>query len=153
MRLCSPPHGKQYDTANPNAKLATGAVSFDNFDATSAPPGYPGGGSGGKFNSNFLKDMFKYMKKNPLESGSNYFDMLLFNYYDIYGRYWETQAPGYGIRAKIEVLRSLMRDNHVPVAPLFVTETGEDSLTIGVKAQARCLDMTLVRGAASSSRA
>ena len=42
-----------------------------------------------------------------------------------------------------------MKAAQVPVLPLFVTETGEDSLTLGLPQQARCLDITFVRGASA----
>lgn len=140
---------KAVHTANPNAQLVIGAVAYDNFDKTSAPKNYPGGGNGGSFNYNFLADLFGYMKQNPLPVGQKYMDMALFNFYGIYGPYWESVASGYGIQAKTAALKERMKASGIPVAPLFVTETGEDSLSIGLNAQARCLDITLVRGAAA----
>lgn len=144
---------KAVHTANPNALLASGAIAYDNFNISTAPPGYPGGGNGGLFNYEFAGDLFKYMKNNPLPNGEKYMDMLLFNYYNIYGPYWQTKASGFGIQAKTKVLRKLMSDNGIEVVPLFITETGADSspLTedgVGDLGQARCLTMTMVRGAA-----
>lgn len=137
--------------ANANALLASGAVAYDNFNTATAPSGYPGGGSGGVFNYNFSTDLFQYMKNNPLPSGQKYMDLFLYNYYDIYGRYWETRAKGHGIQAKAAVLRQNMKSASIPVVPLFVTETGEDSrdVWIGLNGQARCLDITMIRGAAT----
>ena len=138
---------KAVHDANPNAQLVMGALAFDNFDS-SAPSTYPGQHNG-DFNYNFTTDLFGYMKKNPLPDGQKYMDMVLFNYYDIYGRYWERNAPGRGIQAKAAALKNKIKQAKIPVVPLFVTETGEDSYSIGLSAQARCLDITLVRGAAA----
>ncbi len=140
---------KAVHDANPNARVAVGALAFDNFDEASAPATYPGGGNGGKFNYNFPGELFTYMKNHPLSPGQKYMDMVLFNYYDIYGRYWEANAPGRGIQAKAAALKKKMQSAGVPVVPLFVTETGEDSISIGLQGQARCLDITFVRGAAA----
>jgi hypothetical protein len=144
---------KAVHAANPDAQFAMGALAYDNFNISTAPSGYPGGGHGGLFNSYFARDLFKYMKDNPLPNGEKYMDMLLFNYYNLYGPYWQTKASGYGIQAKSKVLRKLMSDSGIEVAPLFVTETGEYSANDGswtdAKGQARCLNMTMVRGAAA----
>lgn len=140
---------KAIKAANPDAQVAMGALAYDNFDAKSAPPEYPGGGVGGSFNYNFLTEVFAYMKKNPLPPGEKYLDMVLFNYYDIYGRYWERVAAGRGIQAKTQALRNKMKASGVPVVPLFIAETGNNSLTLGLVGQARCLEINLVRGAAA----
>lgn len=137
---------KAVHKANPNAKLAIGGLAYDNFDPTSAPPTYPGHGNGGKFNAHFLENIINYMTAHPLPAGQQYADMLLFNYYDIYSRYWQTQASGIGIQAKSTALRNKLKALQFPVLPLLVTETGEDSLSLGLQAQARCLDITMVRG-------
>ncbi len=134
----------------PKPMVTTGAFAYDSFDKTSAPPGYPGGGNGGTFNYHFMDDLFTYMANHPLADGAKYMDMVLFNYYDRYGTYyWETKMPGYGIQAKANAIVARMNANHIPLVPLFVTETGENSSTMGPTVQAHCLDMTLVRGAAS----
>lgn len=141
---------KAVHAANPKAKLVTGAFAYDNFDKKSAPPGYPGGGSGGTFNYTFMDDLFAYMKAHPLPNKQKYMDMLVFNYYDRYGTYyWESVAPGYGIQAKAAYIVNRMEANQIPLVPLFVTETGENAASMGQAAQAHCLDMTLVRGTAS----
>lgn len=137
--------------ANPDARLASGAVAYDNFNVGTAPSDYPGHGQGGLFNSNFAADLFKYMKANPLPNDEKYMDMLLFNYYNLYGPYWQKKASGYGIQAKTKVLRKLMSNAGIATIPLFVSETGESSNAgwINAKTQARCLNMTMVRGAAA----
>lgn len=136
--------------ANPNAMLTTGAFAYDSFDKTSAPPGYPGGGNGGTFNYHFMDNVFTYIAAHPLPNNRKYMDMVLFNYYDRYGTYyWETILPGYGIQSKANAIVARMKANRIPLVPLFVTETGENSSAMGQIAQAHCLDMTLVRGAAS----
>ena len=141
---------KAIHAANPNALFSMGAVAYDNFNASSAPAGYPGGGNGGIFNYKFLSDLFTYMKNNPLSNGGKYMDLMAFNFYNIYGPYWQTKASGYGIQAKAKVLRNLMSAKSIPVVPLFVTETGEDSIWLGANGQARCLTMTMVRGAGTN---
>lgn len=144
---------KAVHAANQNAMLTTGAVAYDSFDETSAPPGYPGGGVGGVFNFKFMDNLFAYMKSNPLPPGQKYMDMVLFNYYDRYGTYyWETVMPGHGIQAKIAAINAVFKAQGIPTVPLFVTETGENSTYMGAPAQAHCLDMTLVRGASSKLR-
>ncbi|MBI4670400.1 MAG: hypothetical protein HY741_01860 [Chloroflexi bacterium] len=142
---------QQVHAANPNALLASGAVAFDNFNTATAPAGYPGGGAGGVFNYNFTTALFQYMQAHPLPSGQKYMDMVLFNYYDIYGRYWETRAKGRGVQAKAAVLRQNMKNAGIPVTSLFVSETGEDSQNalVGLQGQARCLNRTMIRGAAA----
>lgn len=141
------------DTATGNdARFSMGAVAYDNFNPNTAPAGYPGKGNGGLFNFYFASDLFKYMKNTPLPSGQKYMDMVLFNYYNIYGPYWQTKASGYGIQAKTKVLRNLMTGSGIEAVPLFVTETGEYSASknwIDLKGQARCLNMTMARAAAA----
>ena len=141
---------KAVHAANPNAQFAMGAMSYDNFNVGTAPSDYPGGGNGGLFNSYFASDLFKYMKNNPLSNGEKYMDMVLFNFYNLYGPYWQKKSSGYGIQAKAKVLRKLMTDSGIPVVPLFVTETGERPTRdwVGLDGQARCLNRTMVRGAA-----
>jgi hypothetical protein len=142
---------KAVHDASPSALFASGAVAYDNFNGATAPKGYPGGGSGGLFNSKFLPNLFTYMKNNLLPNDQKYMDMLLFNYYDIYGPYWQQKVGGIGILAKAKVLRKLMSKNGVPVVPLFVTESGVSSSRygVGLNGQARCMTITMVRGAAA----
>lgn len=144
------------NTATDNdARFAMGALAYDNFNASTAPSGYPGGGSGGLFNYKFAPDLFQYMKNNPLPNNQKYMDLALFNYYNLFGTYyWNKSNPALGFRSKVKALRKLMTQAGIPVVPLFVTETGEDSSPVsddGVseKGQARCLTMTLTRGAAN----
>lgn len=134
--------------ANPNAQLVIGAVAFDNFDPATAPPGYPGGGKGGIFNSQFLDQLFGYMQANPLSPGEKYFDVLAFNYYGIYGPYWETRAQGKGVTAKANALYELLNKYGLE-AGLLVSETGEDSVLVGDPAQSAFLVKTFVRGLSS----
>lgn len=136
--------------ANPKAKLAVGALAFDNFDQPSCPPGYSCAPQS-HFNYNFVSNLFNYMGNHPLSQGQKYMDVVSFNYYDLYGPYWETQAGGRGIQAKANELREKMAAAGLELVPLFVTETGEDSNPgwIGKKGQARCLDIFMVRGAAT----
>jgi GH35 family endo-1,4-beta-xylanase len=143
---------KAVHDANSSALFAMGAVAYDNFNVATAPKGYPGGGNGGLFNSKFLPKLFTYMKNNLLSNDQKYIDMLLFNYYDIYGPYWQQKVGGIGILAKAKVLRQLMSKNGVPVVPLFVTESGVSSSRygVGLNGQARCLTITMVRGAAAN---
>jgi hypothetical protein len=75
---------------------------------------------------------------------------MLYNYYELYGKYWQDRAPGEGIQAKANYLRQKMKNYGItPALPMMVTETGEPSTWIGDKAQARCLNMLLVRGIAA----
>jgi hypothetical protein len=134
---------------DPEVRLAAGALAFDNFHPNACPPKYPGNCAGGVFNYNFVSNLYNYIKNNPLPNGQKYFDTAIFNYYEIYGRYWETVANGRGIQSKADMLRKKMKAAGIPVTDLLVTETGEDSLSIGLKGQARCLDILLVRGAAA----
>jgi len=141
---------------NPNAKLGVGALGYDNFKAgnKTCPPKYPGCNPTGGFNYSFVSNLFKYIANpnNALPTGQKYMDMVLFNYYDVYGRYWETVANGHGVQAKANAIRKQMTAAGIkPPVPLLVTETGEDSggWWIGAKGQARCLDITMVRGAAA----
>ncbi|HZQ05332.1 MAG TPA: hypothetical protein VFD70_02045, partial [Anaerolineae bacterium] len=96
--------------ANPNAQLVSGALAFDNFNEQTAPRGYPGGGKGGSFNYNFPQQLFQYMAAHPLPAGEKYLDILSFNFYFIYGPYWEQQAGGISISAKANMLTKLMKD-------------------------------------------
>ncbi len=142
---------KAVHAANRDAQLASGSIAYDNFNVNTAPKDYPGKGNGGLFNYGFVSNLFQYMKKHPLPNDEKYMDMLLFNFYNLYGPYWQTKAPGYGIQAKTQVLRNRMSEAKIAAIPLFVSETGESSNAgwINAQAQARCLNMTLVRGAAS----
>lgn len=142
---------KAVHTANPDASLAVGALAYDNFDPKACPPNYPANCYGGGFNYTFPRNLFRYMSKHPLANDDKYMDQLLFNYYDLYGRYWELVGAGYGVQAKADALRTLMRAKGVSVVDLLVTETGEDSSPnwVGLQGQAHCLEITLVRGAAA----
>lgn len=131
--------------ANPDAQLVTGAVAYDNFDEASAPPGYPGGGKGGWFNYRFLPDLFQYMQAHPLGAGKKYFDVFSFNFYSIYGPYWERQAGGIGLGAKANQLNKLLQDAGLQ-APLLVSETGSDSYEVGHAEQSKYVTQTMVRG-------
>ena len=75
-----------------NAELVTGALAFDNFAEATAPPGYPAAGKGGSFDYNFPQQLFAYMQAHTLPQGEKYFDILSFNFYFVYGAYWEKQA-------------------------------------------------------------
>lgn len=134
--------------ANPNAQLVTGAFAFDNFDEASAPPGYPGGGRGGSFNYNFIPEMLRYMQQNPLPAGEKYFDVLSFNFYGIYGPFWERQVGSVGVGAKTTMLRKLLRDHGLD-APLMVSETGSDSGAAGNDGQSQNLVKHFTRGLAN----
>lgn len=138
--------------ANPEALLLTGALAFDNFEPTTVPSGYPGGGNGGAFNYNFAPQLFQYMQQNPLPNGEKYFDLLSFNFYFVYGAYWERAAGGVSISAKANMLNKLMRDNGVSV-PLLVSETGEDTTRVGNAGQSDYMTKTYVRGLASNIQA
>lgn len=134
--------------ANPNAELVTGALAFDNFNEATAPPGYPGGGNGGSFDYNFPQQLFADMQQHPLAQGEKYFDVLSFNFYFIYGPYWEQQAGGISINAKANMLNRLMSNAGLS-APLLVSETGDDSTRIGDTGQSAYLVETFTRGLAS----
>lgn len=166
-------------SANPNAQVAMGALAMDNFSAgpnnDQCPSNYPGGCVGGFFNYKFASKLFTYIKNNPLPNGAPYMDLALFNYYDIYGRYWETVAAGHGIQAKTNAFRQRMTDAGLAVVPLGVSETGVHSNSspamrqpgpapsvgvsvtglpsgadsLGLAGQARCVDVNLVRGIAA----
>jgi hypothetical protein len=133
---------------NPDAQLVMGAVAFDNFDEATAPPGYPGAGKGGSFNYHFLDQLMGYMQSNPLPAGEKYFDILSFNFYSIYGPYWESQADGFGVVAKANVLRGRMQKYGIN-APLLVSETGDDSVRIGADGQSQYAVKTFTRGLAA----
>ena len=134
---------------NPDAKLVVGAIAHDNFDKATVPPGYPGAGEGGIFNARFLDNVFGYMQANPPPPGEKYFDLLGFNFYNIYAPYWETQTGGKGVSAKADALNKKMAQYGL-AAPLFVSETGDDSVTIGDAAQSAFLVKTFVRGTSSN---
>lgn len=133
--------------ANPEARLAMGALAYDWFDAKSAPSWY-GKDPNGRFNYNFLPEVLAYIQANPLPEGEQYMDLVLFNYFDIYGKKWQQVAAGQGIQAKAQALRDQMAAYGMSW-PLMVTETGIDSNAKGHAAQAQCLILTMVRGQAS----
>ncbi len=134
--------------ANPDALLLIGALAYDNFDPASVPPGYPGGGNGGSFDYTFAPRLFQYMQAHPLANGEKYADVFTFNFFQIYGPYWQRQAGGVGISAKANMLNTLMRDNGVSF-PLLVSETGEDTTRVGNAGQSDYVTKTYVRGLAS----
>jgi hypothetical protein len=134
---------------NPNAQLVVGALALDNFDEASAPAGYPGAGKGGVFNARFLSELLQYMQANPLPNGERYFDVMSFNYYDIYGPYWQGQAEGVGITAKTNAVRKQLSDAGMQ-APLMVGETGEDSSILGTEGQSENGIKILIRALASN---
>lgn len=134
---------------NPDAKLVVGAVAFDNFDEATVPSDYPGGGKGGIFNAKFLDNVFAYMQANPPPPGEKYFDLLSFNFYNLFAPYWEKHSEGKGVSAKADVLTKLMAKYGLS-APLLVSETGDDSVTIGDEAQSAFLTKTFVRGTGSN---
>lgn len=133
---------------NPNAQLMMGAVAYDNFDEATAPPTYPGAGKGGVFNYHFLDQLMGYMQANPLPDGGKYFDLLGFNFYAIYGPYWQRQAPGFGLVAKANALRRLMQKYGIN-AGLLVSETGDDSVRVGADGQSQYAVKTFTRGLAA----
>ncbi len=136
---------------NPQAELVTGALAFDNFDTASAPPGYPGGGQGGTFNYRFLEQLLQYIQQHPLPPGEKYFDDLGFNFYRIYGPYWESQVGGVGVIAKFNKLNGLLQQYGVQ-AGLMVSETGADSSRIGNDEQSEHAIKTFTRGLAAGLR-
>lgn len=136
---------------NPEALLLTGAVAYDNFDEASAPPGYPGGGKGGAFNYHFLEQLFDFIRANPLPDGERYLDDVSFNFYGIYGSYWERTFGGIGVSAKANALRELMNNYGIP-GGLIVSETGADSLSRGADEQSEYAVKTFTRGLASGIR-
>lgn len=141
---------KAVHAANPSAKLAIGALAYDNFDEESAPINYPGHGKGGAFNYQFLDDLLQYMNAHPLPPGEKYMDMVLFNYYDIYGgHYWGKYFPGYGIQSKKNALTAKLGQYGFAKTRLFVTETGVNSYDVGERLQAHCVGITYVRAAAA----
>lgn len=143
---------KAVHAANPTALMATGALAFDNFNEDGYPSGYPGSPNPNGFSYNFASNVFSYMAANPLLNGEKYIDMVMFNYYEVYGPYWETRASGHGIQAKANVLRTKMQQAGIPVIDLLVTETGEWSLNqwIGLQGQARCMNIIMTRGVAAN---
>lgn len=135
-------------SVNPEAKLVAGAFAFDNFDEATAPQGYPGGGKGGIFNARFLDQLFGYMQANPPPPGEKYFDLLGFNFYQLYGPYWESHYEGKGLTAKANALYGLLQKYGLQ-AELLVSETGIDTLRYGDAAQSSFLTKTFVRGLSS----
>ncbi|MCC7162360.1 MAG: hypothetical protein IT331_07695 [Anaerolineae bacterium] len=133
---------------NPQGRLLVGALAYDNFDQASAPPGYPGGGSGGSFNYHFIEQLLDYVRANPLPGGARYFDDVSFNFYAIYGPYWERQVGGVGVSAKANKLRQLLSDYGVS-AGLVVSETGANSQSRGDDQQSEFAVKTFTRGLAS----
>lgn len=133
---------------NPNAVLITGAVAFDNFSEGTVPSGYPGGGKGGTFNYHFLEQLFGYVQANPLPGGDKYFDLVGFNFYGIYGPYWESQTGGIGVGAKVDMLKRLMNNAGIS-APLLLSETGSNSKTVGDEEQSLFAVKTLTRSLAN----
>jgi hypothetical protein len=140
---------KAIHQANPNARLAVGAVAYDYFDST-APEWYETD-AGGHFNYHFLPELFAYMQAHPPPSGEKYADLLLFNYFDFFAERWQLVGSGYGIQPKAEELRKQMAAYGLAL-PLLVTETGIDSPSYGQAAQAFCLNRTMVRAGASGLR-
>lgn len=141
---------KAVHAANPKARVATGALAFDNFNQATAPSGYPGGGVGGSFNYNFVTELVNSMKNNPRPAGEKFMDMMLFNYYDLYGTYyWTKVASGAGVQAKTSVLRQKLSAANLKSVKLFVGESGSESYSDGLDGQARCLSLNMVRGAAA----
>jgi len=130
---------------NPAAQLVSGAVAYDNFDQASAPPGYPGAGQGGSFNYQFVPTLLKYMQAHPLDAGKRYFDVFAFNFYNIYGPYWEQQAGGINLGAKTKQLKKLLNEAGFHV-PLLVSETGSNSKTVGNDGQSMYAAKTMTRG-------
>lgn len=136
---------------NPDALLLTGALAYDNFDEASAPPGYPGGGKGGAFNYHFLEQLFDFMRANPLPDGERYFDDVSFNFYGIYGPFWDRTTGGAGVSAKAAAVQQLL-DTYGLDAGLVVSETGSDSLSTSDDEQSEYVVKTFTRGLASGIR-
>lgn len=135
--------------ANPNAQLAMGAVAYDAFDPTTSPAWY--GGSTGFFNYYFLPELFAYMQAHPLPNGEKYMDLMMFNFYDSFSPKWQQRSPRKGLLAKADVLQNLMAEYGLSF-PMFVGETGVDSVWTGEQQQANCLIMTMTRGKAFGLR-
>lgn len=137
--------------ANSKARLAL-SVAFDNFESASCPPGYPGLCKTGSFNYHFLSEVFAFIASHPRAGNEPYADAIAFNYYDIYGGFWQRQVgKSYlGIQAKAQFIRLLLQQANVTM-DLLVTETGESSLKswVGKTGQSQCLVVLLVRGVAA----
>lgn len=134
---------------NPNVQLVTGALALDNFDEATAPKGYPGGGKGGVFNAHFLDELLNFIKANPPPNGERYFDVLAFNFYDIYAPYWQRTVGGIGVGAKTKMIRDRLNAAGLN-APLLVGETGVNSYDHGGETQAQLGIKTFVRGLANN---
>ncbi len=131
---------------SPQAELLVGALAYDNFDEASAPPGYPGGGNGGSFNYHFPEQLFDFIRANPLPNNERYFDNVSFNFYSIYGPFWERQGNGgFGVSAKANALQKLL-NTYGLTGGLMVSETGADSLSLGNDAQSEIAVKTFTRG-------
>lgn len=136
---------KAVHSANPNARLLTGAMAYDYFDAATAPSWYLP--SSGIFNYYFLPELFTYMQTHPLPDGEKYFDLLMFNHYDVFSPKWEKVSSKVGIQAKADMLDQLMSDYQLHY-PMYVGESGVDSSGVGLGEQANCLWMNMVRARA-----
>lgn len=133
---------------SPQAELLVGALAYDNFDEASAPPGYPGGGRGGSFNYHFPEQLFEFIRANPLPNNERYFDNVSFNFYSIYGPFWEGRAGGIGVSAKTNALQQLLNTYGLP-SGLMVSETGADSSGRGNDGQSEYAVKTFTRGLTS----
>ncbi|MCC7162359.1 MAG: hypothetical protein IT331_07690 [Anaerolineae bacterium] len=137
---------KAMHTANPNARLAIGQLSYDNFTAETRPDWYNGGCC---FNYHFLDNLLGYLSANPLPEGEKYADALGFNDYKFYNDHvWQRRYTQVGVGAKAAALREVMAKYGVDL-PLVITELSGDSTDAGgvsLDEQARQVAQLMIQG-------
>lgn len=138
---------KEVHAVNPNAQLAIGQLSYDNFTIETRPPWYPGGCC---FNYHFLDNLFGYMADHPLPNGEKYADVLGFNDYLYYNDdVWQKRYSEIGVGAKAAAIREVMA-RHGQNFPLAITEMSGGSTDvpngISLELQARQVAQMMVQG-------
>ncbi len=95
-------------TANPNAKVVMGGLSYDFFTDAAEP---------GPFVRTFLDDVLK-------NGGGAYFDIMNFHFYPPFGWNWAKMFPidGPGLVEKTAVIRGVLKKYNLD-KPVIVTET------------------------------
>jgi len=126
--------------ANPQAVVVFGGLAYDHFVSED--------GTTGQFNPRFLNDVLE-------EGGGDYFDVMNFHFYPLFGPGWERLANGTDIIAKANYLRDQLAAYGLQ-KPFVCTEVGVPSISepsicpaCSPHVQARYVAKTAVRSMAA----
>jgi hypothetical protein len=122
--------------ANPNIQVLIGGLAYDQFD---------------EFVETFLDDVIA-------NGGGQYFDIMNFHAYPLFGPEWAGEFNGPGLLEKTAHIRKKLADLGVPNKPIIITESGwhnnaHPDLPSNDKTQMRLIVQLLTQAKAANVRA